>query len=50
VKAEEARNVLYSFVSAAAISAAADDDDDNCDDSVITVKKSVMYKTSVTAP
>jgi len=39
VKAEEARNVLYSFVSAAAISAAAAaaDDDDNCDDSVNTV-------------
>ena len=39
MKAEEARNVLYSFVSAAAISAAAAaaDDDDNCDDSVNTV-------------
>ena len=41
--AEEARNILYTFVAAAATSAEADD---NFDDSVITVKINVMYRSS----
>ena len=46
MKAEEARNVLYPFVAAAATSSTADD---NFDDSVVTVKVNVMYQSSVVA-
>jgi hypothetical protein len=48
MKAEEARNALYTFVAAAAASATADDD--NFDDSIIIVKINVMYQSSVIAP
>ena len=48
MKAEEARNALYTFVAAAATSATADDD--NFDDSIIIVKINVMYQSSVIAP